>query len=231
MLKIQNYLYEFANLLPKNSYIVGGFVRDSLLGKTAKDIDVCSPIKVKDLKEFLKGSNFKIKSASNFETAKIEYKNLDKIFEFEYCCFRKDFYNKKNGHTPLKIKCVEKLKTDAKRRDFTINSIYFDIKNNKFIDPKKGIKHLKQGLIKTVLNPKKTLKVDGERLLRLLKLKAQTGFKIDNKTLKYAIKNKQNLKTLTKKMNEKYLDFFNNLPIKNKENLADLFKKFDISII
>lgn len=230
MLKFHKCLYEFANLLPKKCYIVGGFVRDSLINKTACDIDVCSAIQVEELKTILENTNFKIVSSSNYQTAKIEYKNLDEVFNFEYSCFRKDYYNTKNGHTPLKIEYVDNLKTDSNRRDFTINSIYFDIKSNKFIDPKKGIKHLNKKIIKTVLNPKKTLKFDGERLLRLLKLKAQTGFKIDKKTLKYAIKNKQNLNMLTKKMKQKYLDYFKTLTTAQKENLNDLFIKFDINI-
>lgn len=230
MLNLPEYVYEFASLLPKKSYVVGGFVRDSLLNKNPNDVDICCSIKVENLKLFLINSNFKIVSKTNFQTAKIKYTNLNQNFYFEYSCFRKDFYNHKNGHTPLKIKPVAKLKTDSNRRDFTINCIYFDIKNNKFIDPKKGLKHLKTGVIKTVLRPKKTLKFDGERLLRLIKLKALTNFVIDKKTLKYAIKNKDNLNNLTKKMKQKYIDYFLNLPQKNLKNIKHLLKIFEINL-
>ena len=143
MLKLNKCLYKFASLLPAKVYVVGGFVRDSLLCKKALDVDVCSKIPVEKLKEFLQNSHFKIISSSLFQTAKIEYNNNGKIFNFEYSCFRKDYYNKENGHNPYKIRCVSNLKLDAKRRDFTINCIYFDIKNNKIVDPKNGLKHIK----------------------------------------------------------------------------------------
>ena len=191
MLNIPQYVYEFANVFPKKCYIVGGFIRNQLLNKKANDIDLCSSIETKNLHKFLKNTNFEVVSKTIYETAKIKYTNLNQTFYFEYSCFRKDFYSVAHGHTPIKIKPVTNLKADSNRRDFTINCIYFDIKNNKFIDPKKGLKHLKNGIIKTVLHPKKTLKFDGERILRLIKLKAITNFKIDKKTLKYAIKYKK----------------------------------------
>jgi len=230
MLKIDNCVYLFANLLPKKSFVVGGFVRDFLLDKQSNDVDICSYYTPEQLKKYLQESDFKIISVSDYLTAKIQYKKNNKIFNFEYTCFRKDFYNYKNSHIPYKIKQVSTLKQDSNRRDFTINCIYFDIKKQRFIDPKHGLKHIKNGVIKTVLHPKKTLKFDGERLLRLIKLKAITNFEIDKKTLKYAIEFKQNINKLTNKLKQKYFDFFKALPPKNYQNILPVLNLLDIKI-
>lgn len=229
MIKLPEYVYKFALLLPQKSYVVGGYVRDCLINKHPNDIDICSGITVEKLKQLLDGSNFKIISSTNLQTAKICFESKNKKDYFEYACFRKDYYNSKNTHVPYKIKVVKSIKQDSSRRDFSINSIYYDIKNNKIVDPKRGLKNIQNGTIKTVLSPKKTLKYDGERLLRLIKLVAITGFCVDKKILKYTIKYKNNINNLTNNLKQKYFNYYKSLQPSVLKNISPLLQLLDIN--
>ncbi|MDV3427692.1 MAG: CCA tRNA nucleotidyltransferase [Bacillota bacterium] len=148
-----------------NIYLVGGAVRDSLLGIPVKDLDFCldrDPDEILDLLPFDEFSYNK-----EFKTAKARYK--DKIIDL--ILMRKEYY-KYSGALPK----VEKagLYDDLFRRDFTINSLAYDIKNNKIIDYFSGIDDIINKKIRKIhIN---SYNEDGTRIFRGIKYKVRYDF-------------------------------------------------------
>ena len=224
MIKISKELLELAQIFEKRSklYVVGGYIRDSLLNIKNYDIDITSALLLDEVEELLQNTNFSIKITNKqFGTAKIIGKNQT----YEYCSFREDFYSSGGKHSPKKIAFVTLLEQDAKRRDFTINALYFDIINNKIIDVFDGLNDIKNRLIKAVPPAENILSNDGERLLRMAKFKAKLGFEIDKNTLNCAIKFCNNLNDLSPTTIQKFLDSIKNFSIKQKQDIKETLKK------
>ena len=114
-------------------------------------------------------------------TAVIRY-NDDK---YEYTPFRVERYAPGGEHTPVEVRFTTDLRQDAMRRDFTCNSIYYDITNDKIIDPLNGTADIEKKIIRSY-NPQRTFSSDGLRILRMIRLAVETGFKIDGETAKAA---------------------------------------------
>ena len=111
-----------------SSYIVGGYIRDKLLGINSNDIDVATNMPFKMLKEAF---NYEIEYPEYFCIKfRIDYYNIS------ITTFRKELEYKNNK--PVSIEYSNDLEEDAKRRDFTMNSIYVDINDN-IIDVYNGI--------------------------------------------------------------------------------------------
>jgi len=227
MIKIDKDLINLSNLLSRYAplYVVGGYVRDSLLGNKVCDVDLCSCLSLNTLQEILKDTAFKLKITNKtFGTCKI----ICNKNTWEYTTFRNDTYKPNGKHSPSKVEFVLDLKLDAKRRDFTINCIYYDILNNKLIDIYNGIQDLKEGVIKALPPCEETLKVDGERLLRMVKYAVKYNFKIDEETFSLAKKYANNIQALSKNTIDKFINYFNELNIKAKESARKLFKNLGL---
>jgi tRNA nucleotidyltransferase/poly(A) polymerase len=98
-------------------------------------------------------------------------------------------------HTPDTVEFVNELKLDSNRRDFTINTIYYNILTEQIVNPHGGIKDLENKILKTTLSPNKTLSDDGLRVLRAVRFVSTYNLKIEKKTLKA-------LKTFTPLLNK-----------------------------
>ena len=172
---------EAAEELNVETYVIGGFVRDMLLKRDSKDIDiVCvgSGIelakKVADLLQLKQVSVFK-----NFGTAMLNYQD----WEVEFVGARKESYQR-NSRKPI----VEdgSLEDDQNRRDFTINAMAICLNVDRFgelIDPFNGQADLKKQLIKTPLAPAETYSDDPLRMMRAIRFASQLGFTIEAKSL------------------------------------------------
>ena len=124
-------------------YIVGGFVRDSLLGQVSPDIDICSSMPVDLVVDICK--KLKIKTTlinKTLGTIQLTYKTK----QFEYTRFRQESYSAHGTHNPDSVSFVEDISIDTLRRDFTINSIYYDIEAKTVIDKVGGQKDLQNGI-------------------------------------------------------------------------------------
>lgn len=163
-------------------YIVGGCVRNYLLGLPTHDIDICGSLTPDQVQEICKKYNYHC-VIINKKLGTLLITKADQ--RYEYTTFRKENYIKGN-HSPNKVEFVLDIKQDAKRRDFTINSIYYDVLNNEIIDFYKGTKHIKDKIIKCVETPDFVFSADGLRLLRLVRFASELGFNVDKKTLKTA---------------------------------------------
>ena len=193
-LVIPKSLKKLADILPVPLYVVGGYIRNSLIGIKGEDIDICSSLKVEDLAEILKEKDFEVKIKNKFVgTAIVSCDNQT----FEYSTFRKETYKEGGTHLPDKVEFIESLEEDAKRRDFTCNCIYYDIKNDKLIDVYGGIEDIKNKVIKTIETPDFVFAHDGLRILRLFRFECELNFKIDKETLLSAIKFSSNVKDIS----------------------------------
>ena len=168
------------------AFVIGGYVRNLILDIESKDIDI---VVYGDSLEFAKeiAKTLRVKKVSLFKTygtAHFRYKDID----VEFVSARKESY-KKDSRNPKVAPGT--LKEDQHRRDFTINAMAIDLHPEHFgnlIDPFDGIADLKQGLIKTPLDPSTTFNDDPLRMLRAIRFASQLDFKIDIECLK-AIRN------------------------------------------
>mgnify|MGYP001159619605 FL=1 len=172
--------------LDQPTFVIGGFVRDVMLERKSKDIDLVtlgSGIELaKTISRKINSTNVKI--FKNFGTAMILFNDL----EIQFVGARKESY-RAESRKPI----VENgtLEDDQNRRDFTINSLAVGLSHEfkgEFIDPFNGLKHLKEKIIKTPLDPDITFSDDPLRMMRAIRFAAQLNFDIEERTLQ-SIKN------------------------------------------
>lgn len=184
MNKMDNYLLQVCLIIqPFTSelYLVGGCVRDKLLGKLPNDYDIVISGDLELVKDALKqndwsvsevGQNFLVTTISKFDPINQETKI------YEIALFRKDgTYS--DGRRPDLVE-VGTIFEDAIRRDFTINSLYLDPFSGLILDPTgKGLKDLENKLIRFNGSPKERIDEDKLRGIRLYRFAAKLNFDID----------------------------------------------------
>ncbi|MDR1905690.1 MAG: CCA tRNA nucleotidyltransferase [Clostridiales bacterium] len=172
--------------LPNTLYIVGGCVRNALMATTPTDIDLCGALTPDEV--FVLGGSHKelkiIPVNPRIGTLKLIFRGQ----QYEYTAFRRDNYDIGGAHRPEEVVFTRRIDDDAKRRDFTVNAVYYDIVNQKTVDPLGGIGDIVKKTLKTCAKPEKTLSEDGLRLMRLVRFAAEYGFSIDEETFSAAKK-------------------------------------------
>lgn len=164
------------NLLVENfpqTFFVGGMVRDLLLNKKIIDIDISTSALPNEVAFLLNKNKIKYSDIyKKFGTILAISNN----FKIEITSFRKELYF--SSRYP-KIKFVKNLKSDAFRRDFTINSLYLSVKNKEIIDPFKGIEDIKLKRLCLIGNKIKKISNDPLRIIRALRLALHLNFKLE----------------------------------------------------
>ncbi len=189
-IEIPKELQELAELIPAELYIVGGFVRNKIMEIEGDDIDICSSLTLEEIEKILAGSDFSFKIRNKMLGSALISKGEQR---YEYTTFRRDIYGDNGNHSPERVEFVTDIREDAKRRDFTCNALYYDIKNKQILDFYDGITDIKRKVLRTVETPDEVLSHDGVRILRLFRFQCELNFKIDKPTLQAAYKNKNNL--------------------------------------
>lgn len=186
-----NKAIELINILNDNgyeSYIVGGFVRDKLIGKESNDIDICTSATPKEIMELF---DIATSTENQYGAVTVIYKN----YKYDVTTFRREIKYEGN-RKPIKIKYIKNFKKDLLRRDFTINTLCID-KDEKNIDLLNVRKDLDNKLIKTVGNPRYRIHEDSLRILRAIRFSATLDFDIEVKTKHFLTKYSYLLKTLS----------------------------------
>lgn len=193
-IKITEKLKTLADMFPCDLYLVGGYIRNQIMGITNEDMDICSKLTLDEVEKILEGSNYEFKVKSKTLGSALISCGEDK---YEYTTFRKDFYPDNGQHSPEEVIFIDDIREDAKRRDFTCNAIYYDIKNEKLIDFYNGEEDIRKRILRTVETPDQVLCHDGVRILRLFRFQCELNFKIDKKTLESVIKYRNNLRDIS----------------------------------
>lgn len=167
-------------------FLVGGSVRNELLGLPASDLDICGPARPEQVLSLFEGSGMRVvPRAVHFGTVEIHFEWRGKRHMAEYTTFRRDSY--RCGHRPDSVQFTDRIEVDALRRDFRVNALYRDLASGKLIDPTGGLSDIEKKRLRTVTDdPALVLRDDGLRILRMARFAAQLRFSVDEKLLRCA---------------------------------------------
>lgn len=158
------------------AYLVGGAVRDVLMGKNPSDYDVATNAEPQEVTRIFKKV---IPTGIAHGTVTVHFmKN-----EIEVTTFRTES-DYSDGRHPDNVAFTRNLNEDLSRRDFTMNAIAASLKDGKITDPYDGQKDIKNKIIRTVGNPYERFLEDGLRPIRAIRFSAKLNFKIESETLK-----------------------------------------------
>lgn len=215
-LKIFQVISEAARESGQKTYLVGGYVRDLILDRKSKDIDI---VTVGNGIELAHSVSKKLKPQphvsyfKNFGTAMLRYQDR----EIEFVGARKESYQK-NSRKPV----VENgtLEDDQNRRDFTINAMAISLNPEDFgalVDPFNGLDDIKNKIIRTPLDPDITFSDDPLRMLRAIRFSTQLGFEIRTDTLKAIRTNRERIRIIS---SERISDELNKIILSDKPSVG-----------
>lgn len=210
---------EAAQSLRLESYVIGGFVRDLILGRNhKKDIDIVavgSGIALAEKVSELLPNKPKVQVFKNYGTAMLRYKDID----IEFVGARKESYNF-DSRKPL----VENgtLEDDQNRRDFTINALALSLNQENFgdlLDPFNGLEDLKNKIIRTPLDADITYSDDPLRMMRAIRFASQLHFEIEEKSLEAISRNKNRINIIS---GERIVEELNKILLSEKPSIGFL---------
>ena len=173
-------------------YLVGGAVRDGILGIETKDFDFTTNATPEDSLELLGKKGYKTteigKAFGTIETT------IEECF-LHITMYREDIYDK-DSRKP-EVKTLSDLDKDLSRRDFTINALAYDMNKNEIIDPYSGLKDLSEGIIRTPDSPNISFSDDPLRMLRACRFISTHGFTPNNEVFEAITKNLERIQIVS----------------------------------
>ncbi|GHT72688.1 tRNA nucleotidyltransferase [Bacteroidia bacterium] len=205
--KIFEVITASADVLQVETYVIGGYVRDMILHRPSKDIDVvCVGSGIELAQEVAKrlGKGAQTAFFKNYGTAQVKYQGT----EIEFVGARKESYTH-DSRNPI----VENgtLQDDLNRRDFTINAMAICLNRERYgelIDPFDGLSDLDEYRIKTPLSPDITFSDDPLRMMRAVRFAGQLGFFIEAETFEAIERNRERILIVSK---ERIVDELNKI--------------------
>jgi poly(A) polymerase len=196
-LKILELVADTAAQMGVEAFVIGGYVRDMILRRPSKDIDIVvagSGIELANMVAMKLGQNADVKFFKNFGTAMIRSNDT----EIEFVGARKESY-RSDSRKPI----VEdgSIQDDQNRRDFTINALAISLQKDnagEVIDPFNGLDDLKNKIIRTPLDPEATFSDDPLRMLRAIRFATQLKFSIEENTFNAIATMKERISIISK---------------------------------
>ena len=179
------------------AYVVGGYVRDRLLARPSKDMDiVCigSGIQLAEAVAARLQPSPRVVTFARFGTAMFRCRDV----EIEFVGARRESYRSDSRKPSVENGSLE---DDQNRRDFTISALAVSLNEANFgeiLDPFGGIRHLEEKIIETPLEAGKTFSDDPLRMMRAIRFATQLGFRIETKTFQAISANRERLKIISK---------------------------------
>jgi putative nucleotidyltransferase with HDIG domain len=205
------------------AYVIGGWVRDLLLNRLCKDIDIVVVrksaisesvgIELAQKVALRLGNNFKVTVFKNFGTAQIAYHDYD----IEFVGARKESYRSESRKPVVENGTLE---VDQNRRDFTINALAISLNQESYgelLDPFDGIADIEKKNIRTPLNPDITYSDDPLRMMRAIRFATQLNYKIVPESIESITKNKQRINIISK---ERISDELNKIILSDKPSIG-----------
>ena len=228
-LAIINKVATAAEHLNVPAYLIGGFVRDKIIGRNTKDADIvclgdgialahstASFFVPKPYVDFFK----------NFGTAQIKVpieNETNNLFEVEFVGARKESYNRDSRKPMVEIGTLE---DDQNRRDFTINALAISLNKNDFgklIDPFNGVQDIENKILQTPLEPEQTFSDDPLRMMRAIRFATQLNFTIAPSTFEAITTMASRIKIVSQ---ERITDELNKIMFASKPSIGwDLLSK------
>lgn len=177
----------------KQLFLVGGAVRDRLLGRESYDLDMATDAVPGEVKRLALAAK-----PRSIYTVGEKFGTVGLVFDgraVEITTFRSEEYVPRS-RKPM-VTFGTSLRGDLSRRDFTINAIAYDVINGQLIDPFGGLRDLKAGLIRAVGDPFQRFDEDPLRLLRAVRFAAQLNFTIERRTAEAITACKDRLRTVS----------------------------------
>ena len=206
---------KIADQLNQPVFVIGGFVRDQILKRETKDIDIVTLGSGIDLAKKISKEldSSPVKIFKNFGTAMILVDDI----EIQFVGARKESY-KSDSRNPI----VENgtIEEDQNRRDFTVNALAISLNKSsfgEFIDPFNGLIDLKNKLLKTPLDPDITFSDDPLRMMRAIRFCSQLDFKIEDITLAAINKNIDRIKIVAQ---ERITEEINKIILSNQPSVG-----------
>jgi len=204
-------------------YVVGGYVRDLLLGrKSPTDIDFVTESSGIELAQAVAKSinpETKVSVFKTYGTAMFRYENL----ELEFVGARKESYSADSRNPQVEQGTLE---DDQKRRDFTVNAMAISLNKDNFgelIDPFNGMEDMEQKILRTPLEPVQTYSDDPLRMMRAIRFASTLGFSIEQKSLEAIEKEAKRIEIITV---ERIMVEFNKIMLSEKPSAGlEIMKK------
>ncbi|WP_340063799.1 CCA tRNA nucleotidyltransferase [Ascidiimonas aurantiaca] len=215
--KIFTTISEAARQTQLETYVIGGYVRDYIMGRPApRDIDIVavgSGIELAKAVAQLLPQKPEIKVFKNFGTAMLKTQNT----EVEFVGARKESYQRESRKPAIENGTLE---DDQNRRDFTINALALSLNPESFgllLDPFNGLDDLNKKIIRTPLDPDITYSDDPLRMMRAIRFASQLQFHIEKKSLEAITRNKDRIKIISK---ERIIEELNKILLSNQPSVG-----------
>lgn len=171
-------------------YLVGGSVRDILLGREVHDFDFCTNLSYETLKQIF-SKYFCIETGKAFGVLRLRIDGE----EFEIARFRSE--KGSDGRRPEEVTFVKRIEEDLARRDFTINAMAYNQEKG-LLDYYDAQKDLDNKIIRFIGNPRERIQEDGLRIMRAFRFMSQLGFSLESNTKKAIMEEKEMLGKIAK---------------------------------
>lgn len=200
-------------------FLVGGAVRDAFLGLKPKDFDLATDALPDVVEEMLQSNNFKTLATGKAFGVINAFTQHD---EFEIATFREDIGS---GRRPEGVKFTT-IEGDVKRRDLTINALFFDLETNEIVDLVGGLDDLSKGIIRTVGPAEDRFAEDRLRILRAIRFAARFGSELDEDIIKCLEKDSSLNGISSERIRDEFLKGIKTA--KSIRNFISLLVKFDL---
>lgn len=162
-------------------FLVGGFVRNAVIGISGGDVDVCSAATPEEAADIAHAAGLTVvPKAPELGTVELHLHVGRQRFIFEHTTFRSDVYPEGGQHRPSRVAFTDDIEKDARRRDFTANAMYLNTVTGQVVDPTgSGLADIEARVLRAAAeDPDITIRDDGLRIMRMARFAAELGFTV-----------------------------------------------------
>ncbi len=162
-------------------FLVGGYVRNLVLGLPGGDFDICSTADPVTAAALAREAGHSVtEKALELGTIEIRVKMDGERHSFEHTSFRRDYYPPGGAHRPYRVEFTQDIREDASRRDFTAGALYLKLRTMELIDPTgHGLSDVHSKVLRAAADdPDVTIRDDGLRIMRMARFAAELGFSV-----------------------------------------------------